>query len=97
LPKSLSLGKSEWQVVQEVPYRRENAGIALAEGERDRTTNTTTKGRASHLRFMDRPQYSKSQSEIYVDKQCDVAHFTTDVTAVTALDPTMFHVRRDRP
>src|ERR1700751_2918784 len=28
LPKSLSLGKSRWQVVQEVPYWRENAGIA---------------------------------------------------------------------
>ena len=28
LPKSLSLGKSTWQVLQEVPYWRENAGIA---------------------------------------------------------------------
>src|ERR1700741_4981329 len=28
LPKSFSLGKSMWQVLQEVPYCRENAGIA---------------------------------------------------------------------
>jgi hypothetical protein len=28
LPKSLSFGKSTWQVVQDVPYWRENAGIA---------------------------------------------------------------------
>ena len=28
LPKSLSFGKSRWQVVHEVPYCRENAGIA---------------------------------------------------------------------
>jgi hypothetical protein len=28
LPKSLSFGKSMWQVVQDVPYWRENAGIA---------------------------------------------------------------------
>ena len=28
LPKSLSLGKSTWQVLHDVPYWRENAGIA---------------------------------------------------------------------
>src|SRR5215470_2916919 len=28
LPKSLSLGKSTWQVAQDVPYCRENAGMA---------------------------------------------------------------------
>src|SRR5271157_546111 len=28
LPKSFSLGKSMWQVLQLVPYMRENAGIA---------------------------------------------------------------------
>ena len=28
LPKSFSLGKSRWQVLQDVPYWRENAGIA---------------------------------------------------------------------
>src|SRR3974390_2211913 len=28
LPKSFSFGKSRWQVVQEVPYMRENAGMA---------------------------------------------------------------------
>src|SRR5271166_3876445 len=28
LPKSFSLGKSMWQVLQLVPYSRENAGIA---------------------------------------------------------------------
>jgi len=28
LPKSFSLGKSRWQVVQEVPYCREKAGMA---------------------------------------------------------------------
>ena len=34
-PKSLSLGKSRWQVLQEVPYCREKAGIAqLAGGSR---------------------------------------------------------------
>ena len=27
-PKSFSLGKSMWQVLQEVPYCRENAGMA---------------------------------------------------------------------
>jgi hypothetical protein len=30
LPKSFSLGKSRWQVLQLVPYKRENAGIAWA-------------------------------------------------------------------
>src|SRR5664280_898369 len=67
LPKSLSLGKSEWQVVQEVPYLRENAGIALAEGGSDRTASTdrpaniTVKRREIHLPFTDRPQCFKSQ------------------------------------
>ena len=28
LPKSFSLGKSKWQVLQLVPYKRENAGMA---------------------------------------------------------------------
>src|SRR5271157_2153293 len=59
LPKSLSLGKSEWHVVHEVPYLRENAGIALAEGGCDRITNTVrvanraAKRRENHLSFID--------------------------------------------
>src|ERR1700741_4804955 len=58
LPKSLSLGKSRWQVVHEVPYLRENAGIALAGGGVDRTTaneinaNVPTTKNESHLLFM---------------------------------------------
>ena len=46
LPKSLSFGKSRWQVLQDVPYCRENAGIAqLSDGKKAprrtmaRTTN----------------------------------------------------------
>src|ERR1700758_5288538 len=41
LPKSLSLGKSRWQVLQEVLYSRENAGMAKLRGgiTRAETTN----------------------------------------------------------
>src|SRR5215469_5895410 len=38
LPKSLSFGKSRWHVAQLVPYKRENAGIALAEIDHERKT-----------------------------------------------------------
>src|SRR6202008_3977190 len=47
LPKSFSFGKSRWQVLQEVPYCRENAGIAwllpvsmTSTISANRTTNT---------------------------------------------------------
>src|SRR5512140_722155 len=52
LPKSLSFGKSEWQVAQDVPYCRENAGMASPRcGEatikvRATTRETTTEQRA---------------------------------------------------
>jgi hypothetical protein len=41
LPKSLSLGKSTWQVLQDVPYWRENAGMAklLPESSTSRSSN----------------------------------------------------------
>src|SRR5712692_4261776 len=41
LPKSLSLGKSTWQVLQDVPYWRENAGMAklLPESSTSRISN----------------------------------------------------------
>src|ERR1700751_960215 len=45
LPKSFNFGKSIWQVLQDVPYWRENAGIAWLVSENATTTstlNTTT-------------------------------------------------------
>src|SRR5271169_6817887 len=43
LPKSLSLGKSMWQVLQEVLYCRENAGMASARGGVTSTAMTTAR------------------------------------------------------
>src|SRR5215470_2139621 len=43
-PKSLSLGKSRWQVAQDVWYCRENAGIAwLTAGDSNSTRNNAEK------------------------------------------------------
>jgi hypothetical protein len=39
--------------VHEVPYLRENAGIALAEGGNDRAAKAAAKRRESHLTCMD--------------------------------------------
>ena len=40
LPKSFSLGKSMWHVLQLVPYKRENAGIASALVRRNEVKRT---------------------------------------------------------
>src|SRR5579862_2537408 len=49
LPKSFNLGKSTWQVLQEVPYWREKAGMAWLYDGNTVPENTNTS--SAHMRY----------------------------------------------
>jgi hypothetical protein len=86
------LGKSTWQVVHDVPYFRENAGMALAEGGSEKTTNTVTtvnttakeKEKDLPFQFMGEPRGVPHHNlKGCTGKKSEVDHPVRNVTAIT--------------